>query len=183
MLLHGLRHHPSLQHRLPRWQGWAAVLCPLLSVGLMACQPQAKETPQATARVGDLLVHSGDDTIRLVKTFRQGEPNGLFDGVVSLQRGDKGTPTLIEINAICSLPDEPGWPSYDNLYGRTVQNADQAKGRSGDTQWQVLYHFSGRVETRIKQKPGAWVDRLRDNLCRRGPFDDRPTKAQAKTAS
>jgi hypothetical protein len=135
-----------------------------------------KETPQARAKPGDLLVRSGSMAVTLVKPFRQGEPNGLFDGVIRLAGDGASKPVLMEINAICSLPGEPGWPSYDNIYGRPVSREEEAKGRSGDTQWQVLYNFSGTRDVRMGENPGPWTDRLRDNLCRRGDFDDRPKK-------
>ena len=150
-----------------------------LSLGLGACHLAPAETPQAKARTGDLLVRSGEVTVTLVKPFRQGQPNGLFDGVVSLSTAGGGKPTLMEINAICSLPGEPGWPSYDNLFGRPIRRVEDARGSSGDTQWQILFDFSGRQDVRMGQKPGSWVDRLRENLCRRGAFDDRPGKRPA----
>jgi hypothetical protein len=153
-----------------------ALLALSLSLGVAACQQVAVETPLATAKPGDLLVRSGEVAVRLAKPFRQGEPNGLFDGVVSLSAPAGGKPKLMEINAICSLPGEPDWPSYDNLYGRPVRQVEEATGRSGDTQWQVLYNFNSPQDVRMGQKPGSWVDRLRDNLCRRGDFDDRPQK-------
>jgi hypothetical protein len=37
----------------------------------------------------------------------------------------------------------------------------------------VLFHFDGRVEARKAAADQAWLSRLRDNLCRRGSFDDR----------
>jgi hypothetical protein len=157
------------------------LLAVLLCLGLGACQRTPVEVPQAKARPGDLLVRSGAVAVTLVKPFRQGEPNGLFDGVVSLSDGAGRNPVLMEINAICSLPGEPGWPSYDNLYGRTIKRVEEATGRSGNTQWQILYNFSGPVDVRMGQKPGPWVDRLRDNLCRRGSFDDRPIKQGSQT--
>jgi hypothetical protein len=156
--------------------GPLALLALALSLGLGGCSLTSAETPQAKAKPGDVLVRSGEGAVRLVKPFRQGEPNGLFDGVVSLSGPGGGTPGLMEINAICSLPGEPGWPSYDNLYGRPIRRVEEATGRSGDTQWQILYNFSGRQDVRMGRKPGPWADRLRENLCRRGSFDDRPQK-------
>jgi len=156
--------------------GPLALLALSLSLGLGGCQLAPVETPQAKAKPGDVLVRTGDGVVTLVKPFRQGEPNGLFDGVVRWSAPGGGSSQLMEINAICSLPGEPGWPSYDNLYGRPVRRVEEAKGRSGDTQWQILYNFSGSQDVRMGQKPGAWADRLRENLCRRGSFDDRPRK-------
>jgi len=163
-----------------RGGGIAVPLILALGVGLAACHLAPTETPQAKAKPGDVLVRSGDVAVTLVKPFRQGEPNGLFDGVVSVGTVAAGKPALMEINAICSLPGEPGWPSYDNLYGRSINRAEEAKGRSGDTQWQVLYNFSGRQDVRMGQKPGPWVDRLRENLCRRESFDDRPRRQSSR---
>jgi hypothetical protein len=147
-----------------------------LAAGLSACQFASRETPQAKARPGDVLVRSGPWIVTLESPFRQGEPNGLFDGVIRLEGPTGGDATLMEINAICSLPGEPGWPSYDNLHGRPIRSVEEAKGRSGETQWQILFNFSGGQDVRMGKKPGPWVDRLRENLCRRGSFDDRPKK-------
>ena len=83
---------------------------------------------------------------------------------------------LLELNAVCSMPQSPGWPAYDNLYGRAIQRGEEAKGTTGTTSWQVLFHFDGRQEARMGSSPGPWLARLRDNLCRRGDFDDRPGK-------
>ncbi|MEB3334261.1 MAG: hypothetical protein VKP70_04680 [Cyanobacteriota bacterium] len=152
-----------------------------LAAGLVACQGAPRETPQAMAKPGDVLVRSGDWIVTLESPFRQGEPNGLFDGVIRLARTPGGNATLMEINAICSLPGEPGWPSYDNLHGRPIRDVAEAKGRSGDTTWQILFNFSGSQDVRMGEKPGPWVDRLRENLCRRGSFDDRPQKAKTKS--
>ena len=145
----------------------------LLGLGALAsCGLIAKEHPQSTAKVGDLLVQVGQQQVVLVQPFRQGEPNGLFDGVVKLSGG--GQPEqLLEINAVCSMPGEPNWPAYDNLYGKSVRNAAEAKGRRGDTAWQTLFPFNGKKQVKMGKDPGPWVDRLHDNLCRRGSFDDR----------
>jgi hypothetical protein len=175
----GQRHAASVQS--PAWRCGAGrrvgiVLLSILGATVAACQTMPREIPQSTAKPGDVLVRVGDTTITLVKPFRQGEPNGLFDGVIRVTEEGNSPPKLMEINAICSLPGEPGWPSYDNVYGRIVSREEEAEGRSGDTQWQVLYNFSGTEDVRMGQKPGAWTDRLRTNLCRREEFDDRPKK-------
>jgi len=163
----------ALPGRPAAWAGLA-----LIATTLIGCNQPAIETPQAKAKPGDTLVRVETQKVTLIKPFRQGEPNGLFDGVVSIHASDGNTGKLMEINVVCSVPDEPGWPSYDNIYGRRINDADQAKGRSGDTEWQVLYSFSGKEEIRMGSKPGPWVSRLRDNLCRRGNFDDRATARQ-----
>ncbi len=139
---------------------------------LAGCGLIAQEQPQSTAKPGDLLVQVGEQRVVLVQPFRQGEPNGLFDGVVKISGG--GQPDqLLEINAVCSVPGEPNWPTYDNLYGRSVRNATEAKGRKGDTAWQTLFYFNGNKQLKMGKDPGPWADRLHDNLCRRASFDDR----------
>lgn len=163
-------------------KGRRALLVWALGAGLAACQGLSGETPQARAKPGDVLVRAGDVSVRLVKPFRQGKPNALLDGVVSVGTRTGGQPVLMEINVICSLPGEPGWPSYDNLYGRPIRRVEEAKGPTGNTQWQVLYNYSGRQEVPMGQKPGPWADRLRENLCRRGSFDDRPKKVSNRAA-
>lgn len=175
---------PPAAARQPAWrmgERCIQLLPAALGLGLAACHLVPSETPQAKAKPGDVLVRSGSLTVTLVKPFRQGEPNGLFDGVIRVQKGANTKPELIEVNAICSLPGEPGWPGYDNLYGRSIASAEEAKGRSGDTQWQILFNFSGPQDVRMGQKPGPWADRLRDNLCRRGSFDDRPHRGANRT--
>jgi hypothetical protein len=112
--------------------------------------------------------------VRLAHAFRTAEPNALVDGVVRVEA--KGDQQLLEVNAVCSMPNTPNWPSYDNLFGRPIHRVQEAKGATGTTRWQVLFHYDGRVETRMGGSPGPWLARLRDNLCRRGDFDDRPTK-------
>jgi hypothetical protein len=162
---------------IDRWAPGPRLLVGLaLAAGLTACHLVARETPQAKARPGDVLVRSGPWIVTLESPFREGEPNGLFDGVIRLEGGPEGNATLMEVNAICSLPGEPGWPNYDNLHGRPIRGVAEAKGRSGETQWQVLFKFSGGQDVSMGEKPGPWVDRLRENLCRRGSFDDRPKK-------
>lgn len=143
-----------------------------ISLSAFGCQAN-KEIAQSTAKPGEILAHHNGTTVKLVSSFRPGQPNGLFDGVVSLSGPEHKSKKLIEINAVCSLPNEKDWPDYDNLYGRTVQNPAEAKGPTGKTEWQILYKFSGDIEVTTGKKPGAWADRLRDNLCRRGDFDDR----------
>jgi hypothetical protein len=149
----------------------------LLALALGACAAFDREHPQATAKEGDLLVKVENQRVELIHTFRQGEPNGLFDGVVKVsEKGKKDQ--LQEVNVICSLPNDPQWPSYDNLYGRAITKVSEAKGRTGETGWQILFHFDGRTEQRMGSNPGPWTAQLRDNLCRRGRFDDRPKRSQ-----
>jgi len=165
-----------LRRRLSEPRSAIAFFMVTTALGLSGCQPTPKETAQARAKVGDILVMAEGTTVALAKPFRQGEPNGLFDGVISVKKAGQQTTDLLEVNAICSVPGEAGWPPYDNLYGKAITRAEQAKGRSGDTQWQILYYFSGKQDARMGQKPGPWIDRLHDNLCRHGDFDDRPKR-------
>lgn len=156
--------------RQPRLGAWGACLIGSL---LVACG-SSPETPQSRAQVDDILVKTQASSVQLKHSFRTAVPNALLDGVVRVQ--EKGGQRLLEVNAVCSMPNTPGWPSYDNLFGRPIQRVEEAKGPTGTTRWQVLFHFNGRVETRMGTSPGPWLARLRDNLCRRGDFDDRQTK-------
>jgi hypothetical protein len=136
------------------------------------------ETPLSRARVGDVLIRREGTTVQLAHAFRVAEPNALLDGAVRVRtpEGER----LQELNAVCSLPDSPGWPAYDNLFGRPIRAVEQAKGATGTTSWQVLFPFKGGEEVRMGRSPGPWLARLRDNLCRRGDFDDRPAKVRQR---
>lgn len=142
------------------------------STAIHGCS-STREVRQAQSEPGDVLVSLGKTSVILEKQFKPGQPNGLFDGVISVSTSGSVKKQLIEVNAVCSIPNEDGWPDYDNLYGREVAEIEEANGPSGNTSWQILYRFSGTTETKMGQKPGDWADRLRDNLCRRGSFDDR----------
>ncbi|MEB3266179.1 MAG: hypothetical protein VKN13_06135 [Cyanobacteriota bacterium] len=152
------------------------VIASALALGatVTACGTQM-ETPQATARPGQVLVRVAQERVLLVAPFRAAVPNSLLDGVVRVE-GPAGQ-RLVEVNAVCSMPDLPGWPDYDNLYGRTIRQVTEAKGPSGRTEWQVLFPFRGQPQVRSGSTPGPWVARLRDNLCRRGEFDDRAQRS------
>ena len=165
--------HPGEAKRRRPWHGPVAALG-LLSTMVGACGG-ARETALKNAAVGDTLVRAGDTTVLLAHAFRPAEPNALLDGAVRVRDG--AGERLLEVNAVCSLPNSPGWPAYDNLYGRTIKRPADAEGSSGNTAWQLLFHFEGRQEARMGSSPGPWLARLRDNLCRRGDFDDRPGKA------
>lgn len=143
------------------------------AAGLAGCMGPG-ETPQSRAKVGDTLVRVNGSEVRLEHSFRPAEPNALLDGAVRVRTA--AGEQLLELNAVCSMPQAPGWPSYDNLYGRSIQRGEQAKGTTGTTSWQMLFHFDGRQEARMGASPGPWLARLRDNICRRGDFDDRPGK-------
>jgi hypothetical protein len=156
--------------RQPHGRALSACLIASLLVG---CGGPA-ERPQSRAQVGDLLVRQDGTTVSLEHAFRTAVPNALLDGAVRVE--SKGGQQLLEVNAVCSMPNTADWPSYDNLFGRPIQRVQEAKGATGTTRWQVLFHFDGRVEPRMGNSPGPWLARLRDNLCRRGDFDDRQTK-------
>lgn len=169
----GMGRQGSGQRVLSFARGKGQIVFGLLGLlSFTGCGLLHREQPQSTAKPGDLLVQVGQLRVELVQPFRAGEPNGLFDGVVKVTAGDQPD-QLVQVNAICSIPDEPQWPSYDNLYGTLMRSAATAEGRKGDTSWQVLFHFNGRTEVKMGQDPGAWLARLHDNLCRHGDFDDR----------
>ena len=143
----------------------------LLLAGLSACGGP-KEVAVQNARLGDVLVAEGT-RVELAQTFQPGVSNGLYKGAVRLygpgQPADGG---LHALNAVCSIKDTPGWPAYDNVYGYPISAVAEAAQLSGKSRWQILYHFDGRIEASGGLKPQAWTARLRDNLCRRGEFDD-----------
>jgi hypothetical protein len=159
---------PSLRTNAP-------LLTPLLTLLLLplaACSGGGSgETPVAKARPGDTLVRSDSTRVVLEKAFRPGQPNGLYKGIVKVVGPERGERRL-EVNGVCSMPglQSEGWPAYDNLYGRQLAATG---GAGGEERWQVLFHFDGRVEAGKAAADQAWLSRLRDNLCRRGNFDDR----------
>ncbi|WP_323249150.1 hypothetical protein [Synechococcus sp. CCY9202] len=111
--------------------------------------------------------------VELAQSFQPGVSNGLYKGAVRVFGADQPSAgSLYALNAICSIKDTPNWPAYDNLYGYPIQEVGQARSLSGQPRWQVLYHFDGRIEGTGPLKPQAWTSRLKDNLCRRGDFDD-----------
>jgi hypothetical protein len=133
------------------------------------------ETPVATAKPGDTLVRSGQERVVLERAFRPGQPNGLYKGIVKVS-SPQGAERRLEVNGVCSMPglQSEGWPAYDNLYGRRLGASGGSQGSpDGGESFQVLFHFDGRVEAGKAAAEQAWLSRLRDNLCRRGSFDDR----------
>jgi hypothetical protein len=146
----------------------------LLGLALTACGKE-KEVAIQHAKAGDLLVRSQQTRVELVRPFRPGVPNGLYAGAVRVREpdGDPGG-SLHEVNVVCSIAGEPGWPSYDNLYGEPIRDAAKAVVSPTPSRWQILYHYDGRIEANGKLAARPWAARLKDNLCRRGDFDDRP---------
>jgi hypothetical protein len=131
------------------------------------------EVPIQDARPGDLLVEVDGVSVHLLSDFRPGVPNGLYDGGVSVRR--EGQPDrLMAVSAVCSLPDLPGWPPYDNIYGRPLKDARDPTAGKGETRWQTLLPFDG-IAREIGPEPSpAWAIRLARNLCRKGDFSQRP---------
>jgi alkylated DNA repair dioxygenase AlkB len=155
---------------------WAGISAVALALGfaLLGCTGKG-EQPVSTAKPGDLLVLSGKQRLELVQAPRGGTvPNSLLGGVVRLR--SEGQEQLYTVNAVCSMPNLPGWPTYDNLYGRELSTVAEAKNSLGKTSWQVLFHYDKVKEEKMGRDPGPWTARLRDNMCRRGDFDDRPKR-------
>lgn len=143
----------------------------LFTVLLSACGGSGEIAVQ-TAKEGDLLVKSGQTRVELVAPFKPGVANGLYKGVIRVSQPD-GQDRLYRMNAVCSMKNEPGWPTYDNLFADPVADTKQAEAPEASPQrWQIFYHFDGRVEPSRNVKPEPWMVRLKDNLCRRGDFDD-----------
>jgi len=144
---------------------------PFLTLLLLTACNGGGETPVSRARPGDTLVRRGQERVVLERAFRPGQPNGLYKGIVKVSGGERGARRL-EVNGVCSMPglQAEGWPAYDNLYGRKLAASG---GEAGQERWQVLFHFDGRVEAQQAAAEQAWLRDLRDNLCRRGRFDDR----------
>ena len=114
------------------------------------------------ASVGDTLVVVEDAEVRLTHAFKPGQPNGLFDGGISVTTN--GSVTLqAEVNAVCSMPDLPNWPAYDNIYGRRLADGETPGVEGGKTDWQLLLYFSG--ESKEKGREPVLAKRLAHNLC------------------
>lgn len=143
----------------------------LLTALLSACG-ERPETAVKSAKAGDLLVKSGQTRVALVAPFQPGVANGLYKGVIRVSQPD-GPDRLFRVNAVCSMKNEPGWPTYDNLFADPLADIKQASALGAfPKRWQIFYHFDGRVEPNANVKPEPWMARLKDNLCRRGDFDD-----------
>ncbi len=152
----------------------------LLTLLLSACGEPA-EIAIKDAKANDLLVKSGQTRVILVAPFQPGVANGLYKGVIQVSQPD-GQSRLFRVNAVCSIKNEPGWPTYDNLFADPIADRQQAAALGASPQrWQIFYHFDGRVEPNRKVKPEPWMARLKDNLCRRGDFDDSARVGSARS--
>ena len=153
----------------------SAQLILLTTTVAMACQgcstPARKETRLHEAQPGDVLVIKGDTTIKLSKAFRPGTPNGLFDGGV-LVSSPEMEERAAEVNAVCSMPNLPNWPEYDNIYGRWLEPGEAAGIEGGDTDWQLLIYFDGSEQNKGSEPAPAWAQHLAQNACRKGEFQD-----------
>ena len=151
--------------------GALACLIALSMTAMQGCANQAKETPSHEAAPGDTLVVTGDAEVRLTHSFKPGQPNGLFDGGISV--ATNGSVTLLAVvNAVCSMPDLPNWPQYDNIYGRQLKDGETPGVEGGRTDWQLLIYFDGEIEEKGSEPSPAWAQRLAQNLCRKGDFQD-----------
>ena len=148
-----------------------ACLMALSMTAMQACTNQARETPSHEAELGDTLVVEGDTEVRLTHAFKPGEPNGLFDGGISvITDGSEGI--RAEVNAVCSMPDLPNWPEYDNIYGRWLSDDEKPGVEGGKTDWQLLLYFDGEAKNKGRETAPGWAKRLAQNLCRKGDFQD-----------
>ena len=134
------------------------------------------EVPASRAKIGDVLVNTKSIEVILTSSFKPGQPNGLYDGGVKAIT-KTGEASLHEVNAVCSMPGLPGWPDYDNIYGKPISKAEEAGKEGGNTQWQLLLRFNGEVISKGKQEAPIWARRLAQNLCRKGEFDDKNIEA------
>ena len=143
-----------------------------LSTGILqGCQNSLSEVKSHEAETGDVLVRDGDTTVELMKPFKPGQPNGLYDGGVTVR--NPGQPTRrAEVNAVCSLPNLPNWPQYDNIYGRWLVEGEKPGDKGGDTDWQLLIDFNGKTVNKGRESAPRWAMRLAQNLCRKGDFQD-----------
>lgn len=144
-----------------------------VAIALAGCGTTPKEVAIQNAKPGDLLVEADGSRVVLVRAFTPGIANGLHKGVVKITPSAGDTQgQMYEITAICSVKGEPGWPTYDNIYGDPISDLKVKRPIPGKDRWQVLYHFDGRTEKIRKFDYGSWVSRLKNNLCRKGDFDD-----------
>ena len=151
-----------------------ALAAALLSATVLLCgcsSNHKKETAAHKADIGDVLVIAENTHVVLRKPFKPGTPNGLYDGAVT-EISESGEELHFEVNAVCSMPDLPGWPEYDNIYGKEIGDPSEAGETGGQTQWQTLLYFNGTVSNDGPEKSPEWATRLAQNLCRKGDFND-----------
>ena len=141
-------------------------------------QSQIDEVPAKKAKVGDVLVINDDTQVVLTAPFRPGQPNGLYDGAVKTGTTSAGSEHH-EVNAICSMPGLDGWPEYDNIYGKAIRDPSDAGQEGGNTEWQLLLTFNGEKISKGIKEPPKWAERLVQNLCRKGDFNDQNIEAKA----
>ena len=144
-----------------------------LGAFLGGCDSSPKAIAIQNAKPGDLLVNLQGSRVELVKAFSPGVANGLYKGIVKVTSGaEYSKEQLYEVTAICSMKGEPGWPTYDNVYGDPASEPTAKKTSPTKERWQFLFHFDGRTEKIGALEPSDWVPHLKDNLCRKGDFDD-----------
>ncbi len=148
-----------------------AGLLACLGLALAGCGANSEEVAIKNAKPGDLLANADGSRVELVKAFTPGIANGLHKGVVKItsEAGD-AKEKLYEVTAICSVKGEPGWPTYDNIYGDPISDLNAKRPFPVKDRWQFLFHFDGRTEKTGTLDSSGWVSRLKDNLCRKGDF-------------
>jgi hypothetical protein len=152
-----------------------------LGAALAGCSSTPREVAIQNAKAGDLLVEAGGSRVELVRPFTPGIANGLHKGVVKVSpAAGGGKSQMHEVSAICSIKGEPGWPTYDNIYGNPISDPSAKRDFSAKDRWQFLYHFDGRTEKIGQLGSDGWTSRLKDNLCRKGDFTDTGKAPTAK---
>ncbi|WP_259724514.1 hypothetical protein [Synechococcus sp. CS-1332] len=150
-----------------------AGLLACLGVALGGCGATSKEVAVQNAKPGDLLVEADGSRVELVRAFTPGIANGLHKGVVKITSdAQDAKKQMYEVTAICSVKGEPGWQAYDNIYGDPISDLNAKRTFPVKGRWQFLFHYDGRTEKTGSLESSAWVSRLKDNLCRKGDFDD-----------
>ena len=140
-------------------------------VSVTSCSTK-KETKISNAQPGDTLAIVGDTSVILDSPFKPGQPNGLFDGGIKVDSKGQAT-RFAEVNVVCSMPDLPNWPEYDNIYGRWLEDNEQAGEKGGETDWQLLVYFNGNKKSTGKEEAPSWALRVSQNLCRKSDFRDK----------
>ncbi|KEF42062.1 MAG: hypothetical protein ER33_08040 [Cyanobium sp. CACIAM 14] len=165
-----------------RGRNQQAGLLAALGMALAGCSSSTREVAIQNARTGDLLVEAGGHRVELVRPFQPGVANGQYKGVVKVSPADAGgPPQLHEVSAVCSVEGQPGWPTYDNIYGNPINDPSVKAPFSAKDRWQILYHFDGRVEKIGALAEDGWASRLKDNLCRKGDFNDTVKRPDSKS--